>query len=39
MMRPLAANPAFARVAAPIADGIIILILWQSACDFWEVPK
>jgi NitT/TauT family transport system permease protein len=39
MKRPLATHPAFARVAAPIVVGCIILLLWQSACDVWEVPK
>jgi NitT/TauT family transport system permease protein len=39
MIRPLVNNPAFARVAAPLVVGVLILLVWQAACDFWEVPK
>jgi NitT/TauT family transport system permease protein len=39
MMRPLMQNPAFARVAAPLVVGIILVVVWQSACDAWDVPK
>jgi NitT/TauT family transport system permease protein len=32
------AHPAFVRVAAPLAVGAAVLVLWQLVCTFFEVP-
>jgi NitT/TauT family transport system permease protein len=38
-MRPLAQNPGFVRVAAPVAVGIVILGLWEGLVRAYDVPK
>jgi NitT/TauT family transport system permease protein len=38
-MTPLARNPRFMRIAAPIGVGIALLVLWQVLVTAYQVPK
>jgi len=38
-MRPLVQQDWFGRVMAPLTVGVLILVAWQAACDYWEVPR
>jgi NitT/TauT family transport system permease protein len=37
-MRPLMHHPWFGRIMAPLTVGVVILLFWQWACSFWEIP-
>jgi NitT/TauT family transport system permease protein len=39
MKFPLITQPWFARVMAPVAVGVLIVLVWQGACRYWEVPR
>lgn len=38
-MPPLIAQPWFARTMAPLGVGVLILVVWEASCAYWEVPK
>jgi NitT/TauT family transport system permease protein len=38
-MRPLVQDPRFVRVAAPVAVGILILVLWEGLVRIYDIPK
>jgi len=35
---PLLSNPVAIRVLAPLSLGFLLLLFWQLACHYWEVP-
>jgi NitT/TauT family transport system permease protein len=37
-MRPLIEHPWFWRIAAPVGVGVMVLCIWEWACQFWSVP-
>ncbi len=37
-MRSLGQHPWFAPVMAPIAVGVLLLLVWQGSCDYFEIP-
>jgi NitT/TauT family transport system permease protein len=37
-MRPLIAHPWFGRIMAPLSVGVLLLVFWEWACDYWEIP-
>lgn len=37
-MKPLFANPAVARILAPLFLGALVLLAWQAACKYWDIP-
>ena len=37
-MTPLLSRPAFLRIAAPLAIGIVLLLAWEGVCLAWHVP-
>ena len=37
-MTPLLNQPAFLRIAAPLAIGIVLLLAWEAICLAWKVP-
>ncbi len=39
LMRALFRRPGLAQILAPVAVGVIILVVWQAACSYFEVPK
>ena len=39
MMRPLIEQPWFGRVMAPLTVGALILVIWQAACGYYEIPR
>ncbi len=39
MTVPLVQQPWFGRTMAPVIVGVVILVVWQGACTYWEVPK
>ena len=38
-MRPLIEQDWFGRVMAPLGVGVFILVVWQAACVYFEVPR
>ena len=38
-MRGLLGRPWFGQVGAPVAVGFVILVVWQAACTYFEVPR
>ena len=38
-MLNLVTRPWFGQVMAPIVVGLVILVVWQSACTYFEVPR
>ncbi len=38
-MVPLIKRPWFGQIMAPIAVGLILLLVWQAACTYYEVPR
>ena len=39
MSRPLIQQEWFGRVMAPLTVGVVILLAWQGACAYWDIPK
>ena len=38
-MRPLIHQPWFARTMAPLLVGILLLVVWQGSCVYFQIPK